>query len=159
MSNDRTVSLRPAQPIDAPLFYDVIALTMRDYIVATWGEWDEGRVREESKANASSPNAQVVLVEANPAGVLTVERHPDHLQLEQLYLLPRYQGLGVGTQLVREVLAQTQATSLPLRLRVLAVNPARRFYERLGFVATEITRERVYMERAPQPGGQLGRAI
>jgi GNAT superfamily N-acetyltransferase len=147
--HDLAVSLRPAQITDAALFYDVTAQTMRDHIIATWGAWDEGRVRQEALEHASSPNAQVVLVGPSAVGVLTVEHHSDHVQLEQLYLLPQYQRLGIGTHLVKCILNLAQAAGVPLRLRVLAVNPARRFYEQLGFVAKEVTRERVHMERAP----------
>jgi GNAT superfamily N-acetyltransferase len=149
MSERRTITLRPAQASDATLFYDVIALTMRDHVIATWGAWNDDRVRVESEDHATSPNSNVVLVNDAAAGVLTVQRHAHHVQLEQLYLLPQYQGLGIGRELVERTWADAQAASLPLRLRVLAVNPARHFYEHLGFVATEVTRERVFMERAP----------
>jgi hypothetical protein len=33
---------------DAPLFYDVIDKTMREFIITTWGRWNEDRVRQES---------------------------------------------------------------------------------------------------------------
>lgn len=144
-----TVSLRPADPSDAPFFYRVIAETMRDHVIATWGSWTEERVRAESVEDASSPNAHVIVVDGNVGGVMTVERHSDHIQLEQLYLLPQYQRRGIGTSLVRSLTAEASVVGVPLRLRVLAVNPARVFYETLGFVATEITHERIFMERAP----------
>jgi hypothetical protein len=48
-----------------------------------------------------------------------VVRHPDFIQLNQLFILPQYQNNGIGT---------------------------RRLYERLGFRVSLITPERVYME-------------
>jgi len=40
---------------------------------------------------------------------------------------------------------------LPVRLRVFRVNPARRFYERLGFVTTGETETHVLMEHPVSP--------
>lgn len=143
------VTLRPATSDDASLFYDLIFLTMREHIIATWGVWNEERVRVESIEDARSPNARVVMFDDEPVGVLTVESHDDHLQLEQLYLLPKYQQRGVGRALVEGLIAQAKRRRLPLRLRVLAVNPAQHFYEHLGFSTTSRTTDRVYMEYMP----------
>ena len=43
-------------------------------------------------------------------------------------------------------LAEAGSSRLPVRLRVLAVNPARELYARLGFVVTSSTPERLFME-------------
>ena len=48
-------------------------------------------------------------------------------------ILPEYQNRGVGSAVIRDVLAQAQAEGLSVGLQVLKVNPARRLYERLGF--------------------------
>jgi ribosomal protein S18 acetylase RimI-like enzyme len=40
----------------------------------------------------------------------------------------------MGSKLIRSVLAEARAIDLPLSLSVLKANPARRLYERLGFV-------------------------
>ena len=59
-------------------------------------------------------------------------------------VLPGYRGTGVGTTLVDAAVAEARRRSLPgLSLSVEAGNPARRLYERLGFVP---------VASAPQPG-------
>ncbi len=140
-------TLRQASVDDAPLFYDVIDRTMREFIVATWGAWSESRVQEESREDSSSPNAQVILVGNVAVGVLLVERHSTHIQLEQIYLLPEYQRLGIGTALINSLIAEAEQHKIPIRLRVMAVNPAKRFYEQFGFVVTEVTPEFFFMEK------------
>lgn len=139
--------LRQASVDDSPLFYNVISQTMRQFIVATWGAWSESRVQEESRKDSSSPNAQVILVGDIAAGVLLVERHSTHIQLEQIYLLPKYQHLGIGTALIDNLITESEQHKIPVRLRVMTVNPAKRFYEQLGFVITEATPEFVFMEK------------
>lgn len=140
-------TLRQASIDDAPLFYDVIDRTMRELIVATWGAWSESRVQEESREDSSSPNAQVILVGNVAVGVLLVERHSTHIQLEQIYLLPEYQCLGIGTALINSLVAEAEQHKIPIRLRVMAVNPTKRFYEQFGFVVTEVTPEFFFMEK------------
>ena len=53
--------------------------------------------------------------------------------MRTIEILPEYQNRGVGSAVIRDVLAQAQAEGLPVGLQVLKVNPARRLYERLGF--------------------------
>ena len=140
-------TLRQASVDDAPLFYAVIDRTMREFIVATWGAWSESRVQEESREDSSSPNAQVIMVGNVTVGVFLVERPSTHIQLEQIYLLPEYQRLGIGTALMNSIIVEADQHKIPIRLRVVAVNPAKRFYEQLGFVVTEVTPEFFFMEK------------
>jgi hypothetical protein len=53
---------------------------MREFILATWGRWDEARVRQESLEDSISPNAQVIQIGDVGVGVLLVERLPTHIQ-------------------------------------------------------------------------------
>jgi ribosomal protein S18 acetylase RimI-like enzyme len=140
-------ALRQATGDDAQLFYDVIDRTMREFIIATWGRWNESRVRQESREDSSSPHARVILVGDVAVGVLVVERHATHIQLEQIYLLPEYQRLGIGTALIDNLIQEAKHYELPLCLRVMAVNPAKKFYERFGFVVTEATPEFLMMQK------------
>jgi hypothetical protein len=98
MTHSAQATLRPVTEYDAPLFYSVIDQTMRAYIMATWGAWDEARVVREASECSRNPDAQVILVD----------------QVEA---------------------AASRQDSV--ELRVLRVNPAREFYEKLGFVITK----------------------
>jgi GNAT superfamily N-acetyltransferase len=143
-----TFTLRQSNTADAPLFYRVIDQTMRNFIIATWGGWDESRVQRESHEDSGSPNAQVIQVRNTAVGVFLVERGPTHIQLEQIYLLPEYQRMGIGTVLINGLITEAEQSKVPIRLRVLAVNPAKRFYERFGFVVTAATPEFFCMEKS-----------
>lgn len=78
------------------------------------------------------------LIEAGgeAAGYVSVERQGEALfHLQKIYLLPRYQGLGLGARLfgrvVDHVRAEHPGRSL-LELNVNRGNPALHFYERMG---------------------------
>jgi GNAT superfamily N-acetyltransferase len=65
-------------------------------------------------------------------------------------VLPSYQNQGIGSHLLRCVVDNAKSAQVPLRLTVLEVNPARRFYERHGFALTGTITPRHHMQwRAP----------
>lgn len=78
-----------------------------------------------------------MLVDGEPAGRLYVDRPPGELRVMDVALLPEFRGRGVGTELLRRVLAEGAATARPVTIHVERLNPARRLYARLGFVAED----------------------
>ena len=92
-----------------------------------------------------------MVLDGQDIGVLTVSDRQDALFVERLYILPAYQGRGIGTQLLRSIMARAFDRGLPVRLHVLKVNPARRLYERLGFTQVRETETSFVME-ATTPG-------
>lgn len=141
-------ALRAPQSADADLFYKITEQTMRAHVLAAGGTWDEERRRRESVEDSANPNASIILVGAVEAGILLVERLPHAIHLQDLYLLPRYQGQGIGSALVSALQKEALARSVPLRLQVLKVNSAKRFYERLGFSVLEESEYFFHMEYA-----------
>ncbi len=52
-------------------------------------------------------------------------------------LLPEHRGRGIGTRLVQDVLDEARASGRSVSLHVEETNPAKRLYERMGFVDVE----------------------
>ena len=72
------------------------------------------------------------------------------VKLNQLFLAPAHQGRDLGRQCMLVVMHEAATLELPVRLRVLKVNPrARVFYERLGFARTGDTATHDLMEWRP----------
>jgi ribosomal protein S18 acetylase RimI-like enzyme len=146
---DRPLSIRPTVPKDAEFAYFVLEQTMRAYAEATWGEWREAHAREEVLAAVSDGHCAVIEVDGQAAGILRAIEHPgSHIQLEQLFILPPYQRKGHGSALLKSVIEHARNRNLPVRLRVLKVNPAKSLYERFGFKVTSEEPVRFHMEYA-----------
>jgi len=76
---------------------------------------------------------RLISVGETPVGAVSVLEREEGLQLANLHLLPAYQRRGLGTAIVREVQRRAEASRRRVTTQVLKVNPARAFYERLGF--------------------------
>lgn len=92
---------------------------------------------------------QIILVDGQPAGRLYVQRLEQEIRIMDLALLPEFRGRGIGTGLLRGILAEGSQIGQRVSIHVEIFNPARRLYERLGF--RQVATHGVYLllERAP----------
>jgi ribosomal protein S18 acetylase RimI-like enzyme len=126
------LSFRQAIEADIPFLLDLREQTMVPHQLASGVEAShDERVR---RVLVRFDCAQIVLREAQPIGLLKVVRDGSNWELLQIQLVPGAQGRGLGSTLVEGVIADARAAGASLRLEVLRENPARRLYERLGFV-------------------------
>jgi GNAT superfamily N-acetyltransferase len=141
-------SLRSSTADDASFIYDVIETTMRSHVEATWGAWLPERVRNESEADAIDPLTRIIQVGGQDCGVFYVETRATELWVQMLFVLPEFQRRGVGRCLLAQVQEAAKEAHLPVRLRVMRVNPARNYYDQLGFVSFKEDKDFLYFERA-----------
>ena len=143
-------ALRPATAGDYDFIYKVKTTTLREYIAQTWG-WNEVDQQARFGALFDPAQWQVVQLDGRDIGVLCLEREEGGLFLANIEILPPFQNRGIGTRIIEDILASARRDCLPVRLQVLKVNPARRLYERLGFVVTGETDTHYLMGCPPEP--------
>ena len=90
---------------------------------------------------------RIILSEGQPIGRILVNHTHEYLLLVDIALLPEYQGQGIGSKYLQELIEQSEKAGVPVRLQVLKTNPAQHLYERLGFVKTGEDELYVQMER------------
>ena len=93
---------------------------------------------------------------AVPVGRLYLDRREDELRLVDIALLPEHRGEGLGTAILRRVLAEGGERDLPVRIHVEERNPARSLYERLGFRKIDTNGVYTLMEWSPAATGSPG---
>jgi ribosomal protein S18 acetylase RimI-like enzyme len=143
------ITLRPATFADADFLYNLHQEAMQIYIEQTWGQWDEAWQAQRFREYFDPAATQVILYEGEPVGMIGIERRAAEIFLSQIALLPAYQGRGVGAYLISAVIHEAHQEDMPVTLQVLKVNPARRLYERLGFVITAETASHYLMTALP----------
>jgi ribosomal protein S18 acetylase RimI-like enzyme len=140
--------LRQATDADFDFLYRLHAATMRDHIARVWG-WDDAWQERFFAAHFDPTHSRIVVVDGEDVGVIAVEWSATDAFLANIEILPEYQGQGLGAALVNGIITQAEARNLPVRLHVLKMNPARRLYERLGFVVTGETETHFLMVKSP----------
>jgi GNAT superfamily N-acetyltransferase len=130
----RSVTLRPSSDADAAWIADLRAEVMRPDL-SRLGKFDPVWVRERFLRQFVPGNTRLIDVGGETVGSVAVRTTPAEHWLEHFYLASAQQGRGIGGEVVRGLLAETRpGAPLPWRLNVLQGSPARRLYERHGFV-------------------------
>ncbi len=136
-------ALRPATAADAGFLLAVYASTRLDELAPTG--WDAAQtaafLRQQFEAQDRHyrqhfPRARfdVVQLSCLDVGRLYVDRAQDEIRVLDVALLPPARSRGVGRALLSRLLDEASASGADVTLHVERHNPARRLYERLGFV-------------------------
>lgn len=75
----------------------------------------------------------IIEKEGKPIGRLWLDEWRDQIRLVDIALLSEFRGSGIGSRLLKEVLARGAAAGKPVTIHVEGFNPALRLYLRLGF--------------------------
>lgn len=147
--------LRPATESDRQFCWQLLRETMKPHVRATWG-WDDKDQLARFDAGFEPSSRQVVEFDGRPVGILQVDFSSTPVRLHNMQIAPPFQGRGIGTGLIRTVLAQ--AGMRPVWLQVLKVNPARGLYERTGFRIAGETTTHWQMIYEPSPSSRSSKA-
>jgi ribosomal protein S18 acetylase RimI-like enzyme len=141
------VTLRPVSPDDQVFLFQLYASTRAaELALLDWGETQRAvflraqfdAQRHDYTARFSTAGHQIILVDEQPAGRIWIARGDEEIRVVDIALLPTARGLGIGTRLIKDLIAEATAAHKPLRLSVPKHREAaRRLYERLGFTPTE----------------------
>ncbi|MDX2563918.1 GNAT family N-acetyltransferase [Streptomyces sp. TX20-6-3] len=134
MYGETNWSLRPGRTEDVEAMAELRAVVMRDDLERL-GRYDEHRVRQRLRDGFSPEHTSVIEVDGGFTGCVTLRPYEAGagFHLEHFYLAPGAQGRGLGTAVLRELLARADGAAAPVRLVVLQGSAARRLYEREGF--------------------------
>ena len=148
------IALRAADAGDRPFLFRLYCST-REAEMGAWG-WDAAQresflkmqfAAQTQDYRAQFPHAehQIILLDSQPIGRIVVARD-DEIRLVDIALLPEHRGAGIGTALMRDLLAEAEQEAKPVRLQVQKSNRAIGLYERLGFSKTGDTGAHLQME-------------
>ena len=101
------------------------------------------------RANYPGATLDVIEVDGAPAGRLYVHRGPSDIRIMDIALAPSFRGRGIGTALLRDLMAEADGSGRKLSIHVEMNNPARSLYDRLGFEPAGEHGVYVLMERPP----------
>lgn len=125
-------TLAPVSAADADALADMRVQAMRDSLEAV-GRFDPQRARERFLVSFDPRFTRAVVVGGTRVGFVAVRPDGEGMLLDHLYLLPAAQGRGLGSAVLRRVLAEADLHRKALRVGALKGSDANRFYRRHGF--------------------------
>jgi ribosomal protein S18 acetylase RimI-like enzyme len=142
---DIEISLRPEEPGDEPLLFELYASTRVDELAMTG--WDtptrNAFLNMQFKAMrqgyaAMFPRGQfsIILADGKSAGRLVVNRTSDEIHLADIVVAPDRRNRGIGTRILSGLIEEAAKTRRPVRLQVIKNSRAIGLYRRLGFHTT-----------------------
>ena len=137
---------RSAAESDKPFVWEANRRAYGDVVIRQFGQWDEDIQESDFNEKWEDADFEVVELAGERVGAIWTTDEGEYLRLREVFLLPDYQGKGIGTQLVKQELARARRQNKPLRLRVLRENRARALYERLGFAVSSEADTTLWME-------------
>ncbi len=157
---DANVTLRPCREEDDAFLFALYASTREAELAPV--PWSDAQkvafLRQQFEAqhrwwrdNYLGSTFDVIEVDGTSAGRLYVHRTSGEHRIIDIALMPAFQGRGIGGALLRGVLGAADRSGALVSLHVESFNPARRLYERLGFVRVGGDDIHMRMER-PSPG-------
>lgn len=142
------LSMVPVEPLDRPFLFELYVSTRQEEMAA-WG-WDfsqqqaflqmQFQIRESAYRYQFPQLEGLILVNGEDrVGAVQLARSLTEIRLVDLALLPRFRNQGLGTALLRCLQREAEESHRSVTLHVTPTNPARRLYERLGFLPVSET--------------------
>lgn len=154
------LSLRPAVEADRPLLFEVYAASRAGELAqVAWPDEQKAAFLEhqfsaqDADYRERRPEAEFLVIEwdGEPVGRLyrTMLDGPNgrELRVMDIALLPPWQGKGIGSSLLDDIIAEANAAGVPVTLHVERWNRAVKLYERLGFVEVGSSDVHLLLER------------
>jgi ribosomal protein S18 acetylase RimI-like enzyme len=143
------IRLRASQAKDFAFARELYFETMRPMIERLFG-WNQARQEENFTRWFDLDEVSIITADGIDVGWIQQRADSGGIFLGSIYVMPSMQGLGIGTRILRSLLASARDQSKVLTLAVMKINPAIRLYERLGFRTTHEDEYKLYMRADAQ---------
>lgn len=137
---------RKAEDSDYEFLFELKKSAEYEPIKAVFG-WDESVQREIHRNEWDEEKPVIIEVDGVSVGSYLVQEHSDHLYFGRFFLLPDYQGRGIGSQVLKAAITFADEKSLPIKLCYLQGNRVGQLYKRMGFEVVKQDEQFVYMLR------------
>ena len=144
------LSVRKACVMDSEFVFATKKEAFREYVEQVWG-WDEGHQKELHNTRFAKHDFRIIRFRRIDVGFFATSNTSEALNLHQLFVLPEYQGRGIGSACMTRIVKDANLARKPAMLQVLKINTrAIAFYQRLGFVVTDDNSRHLQMEKLPE---------
>lgn len=143
LDGERLATFRLATSEDEPFLLELYASTRQEELALSG--WDEAQRNaflnmqfsaQQSHYRRYYPDGEhlIILVDRIPVGRLYLANLKEECSILDITILPQHRNAGIGTPIIRELMAEAAVLGKPLQIYVEGFNPSLRLFERLGFI-------------------------
>lgn len=141
--------IRKARVNDSEFVFATKEKAFREYVERVSG-WDERHQRDLHNTRFAKHDFRIIRFRGINVGFFATSNTSEAVKLHQLFILPEYQGRGIGSACMTRIANEANLAQKLVMLQVLKINTrAIAFYQRLGFVIAEEDSRHVQMEKLP----------
>ena len=139
MRTSLIVTLAPASEsaVTRETLFGLYSMLLREFIESVY-RWNEGFQRQRFDTEYPEKNTLIVLAGSIVAGYVVVAERTESHHVALLLLRPEFQRVGIGREVMRNVVERAESCGKAVTLSCFKANAAAlHFYQRLGFVVHE----------------------
>lgn len=133
---------------DFDFLFELKKQNFKKYVDKYWS-WNDQDQKNRLKIDLEEhlQHKHIILLHNNVIGVYAVHiTENGDCFINEISLLEEYQGKGIGTKILKEQLKENKKQKIRTILQVFKDNPAKKLYERLGFIVYGETETHYQME-------------
>lgn len=142
------ITYRSATSEDYQFTFELKKVAEMDAITAVFG-WDEDLQQELHRQEWNSGLPTIICLDGKPIGTYLLESKHDTLFFSRFFILPAFQGMGIGSQILQTIIKVSQQTHSPCKLCYRQGNRVGELYKRFGFIDYETDDVFVHMQFVP----------
>ena len=146
----KELNIRRADARDSEFVFTVKEAAYREYVEQVWG-WNDNYQQERHNKEFASYDFRIIQFCGTDVGFLIISGNSDTLKVNQIFILPEYQGKGIGSACMTRIVSDANLEQKSVSLKVLKVNTRGiAFYQRLGFTIVNEDSISFQMEKSPE---------
>ena len=141
-NRSKKLSLRPIKDTDIDFLSTLYASTRAaEMEVVPWSDeekknflqWQFEAQHTHYMEHYAKADFDIIMRGKKPVGRLYVDRWDDTIRIVDIALLPQYQGQGIGSRFMKDLISEAEQAGVTVTIHVEHNNPALSLYKRLGF--------------------------
>ncbi len=141
-------TFRPCTFDDFDFLFELKKQNFKYYVDKIWG-WDDNEQRQKLMRDLKEhlEHKKIIMINNCVAGIYASHITEDgDLFINEISILPKYQNMGIGSNILNDVLRENHERGTKTILQVFKENRARKLYESLGFRIYNETETHFQME-------------
>ena len=144
------LNIHKACAVDSEFVFAIKKKAFREYVEQVSG-WDDSYQRNLHNTRYAKHDFHIIRFRGIDVGFFATSNTFEAVKIHQLFILPEYQGRGIGSACMTRIVKDANLAQKPVMLQVLKINTrAIAFYQSFGFAIADEDSSHVQMEKLPE---------